>query len=202
MKEGQAHQIAMLQKHTPLRVFIPMNLNIALELVKYGLDSRPGNVQRELTGKGVVKALQAESNLDAAAKEGSIVVGLQIMGRNLYPSTSSSKLEAMAHAKYPQSFNPVVSYILLENPIDTEVILNGQFSLGDVTKFYLIKYDAEGFHVHDSTQVTTALSPEEFREWYIIHRGHQAEKKSGQPVGTHRWRHTHRLHGDQGHTTH
>lgn len=199
--EGQGHQVAMLQKRTPIRVFIPMDLERAIELMKYGLDSRPGNVQRELSGKGVVRALEVEYNLDTAAKEGAIVVGVTIQGRHMYPATSSSRLEQYASQRYPKSFNPVVSHLLLDNPPDNEVILNAQISLSDVTKFYLIRYDGEGYHDRTNTQVKGALTPEEFQEWLILLRGRHAEMKSGQTAGNHRWQQMHRLHGDKGHTS-
>lgn len=199
--EGQSRQIAMLQKHTPLRVFIPMDLTRAVELMKYGLDSRPGNVQRELSGKGVVRALEVESNLDTAAKEGAIVVGVQIQGRHLYPMTSSSRLEQYAAQRYPMSFNPVVSHLLLDNPPNNEAVLNAQITLNDVTTFYLIRYDGEGFRQRGNTTVLASLTPEEFQEWLILHRQRQTEKASGQTAGIHRWHQMHRLHGDRGHTS-
>ena len=199
--EGQNRQIAMLQKRTPLRVFIPMDLERAIELMKYGLDSRPGNVQRELSGKGVVKALEVENDLRTAAKEGAIVVGVQVQGRHLYPASVTSRIQEYASRRYPESFNPVVSHILLDNPPDNEVILNAQISLSDVTKFYLIRYDGEGFHQRGNTTVLASLTPEEFQEWLILFRQRQVEKASGQTAGIHRWHSMHRLHGDHGHTS-
>lgn len=201
LREGQQPQIAMLQKRTPLRVFIPMDLERAIELMKYGLDSRPGNVQRELSGKGVVRALEVESDLATAAQEGGVVVGVNIQGRHLYPMTSSSQLEQYAARRYPKSYNPVVSHILLDNPPDNEAILNAQITLTDVTTFYLIKYDGEGYRDHGSTQVRAALTPTEFQEWLILRRARKAEQASGQIAGTHRWHSMHRLHSDKGHTT-
>lgn len=198
LREGQQPQIAMLQKRTPVRVFIPMDLKMAVDLMKYGLDSRPGNIKRELSGRGVVRALEVESSLATAAKEGAVVVGVGIQGRHLYPMTSSGKLEQFAAERYPQSFNPVISHILLDQPSDNEAVLNAQITLSNVTKFYLIKYDGQGLHVHDSTTVQAALSPEEFQEWLILRRGRETEKASGQIIGTHRWQQMHRLHGDHG----
>lgn len=201
LREGQQHQITRLQKRTPLRVFIPIDLERAVDLMKYGLDSRPGNVQRELSGKGVVRALGVESNLATAASEGAIVVGVSIQGRHLYPMTSSSRLEQYASQRYPESYNPVISHILLDNPPDNEAILNSQITLGNVTKFYLIKYDGQGFRDHRSTTVQAALTPEEFQEWVILRRSRKAEQVSGQISGHHRWKQMHRLHSDHGHTT-
>ncbi len=201
MFNGQQRQVARLQNRTPLRVFIPMDLDRAVELMKFGLDSRPGNVNRELSGKGVVRALEVESDLTTAAKEGAIVVEVTIQGRHLYPMTSTSQLEQFAGNRYPESSNPVISHILLDTPPDNEAVLNAQITLADVVTFYLVKYDGEGFRDHSSTKVQGALTTEEFQEWLILRRQRKAEQASGQIAGTKRWKQMHRLHGDNGHTS-
>lgn len=193
LNEGQVEQIETLRPNTVLRAYLPMSLKSALELVKYGLDSRPGAVQHEVTGKGVVGVLSVERDLSRAAGRGQpIVVGTVIRGKNLYPAYVTSELKAKADKLYPRSFNPPVSYLLLHPGGDDQVLLNAQIHPEDVTRFHLVGFDEDGFTLYGNKEVTASYDTERFLQWYVIYRGRRVERMANMPPGGNRLQQAHR----------
>jgi len=193
LSEGQIEQIEMLHPNSALRIYIPMQLGSALELLKYGLDSRPGAVQHEVTGKGVVEPLAVDCDLSRAAGSGQpIVVGTIVRGKNLYPSYVTAELKAKAEKLYPRSSNAPVSYLLLHPRRDDQVLLNAQIHPEDVTRFHLVGFDENGFTLYGNKKVIASYDAEQFLRWYIIYRGRRAERRGNLAPGGSRVQQAHR----------
>ena len=185
LKEGHRDQVAMMQKNTLVRLFLPLDVATTLTLLTYGLDSRVGG-KKEVTGKGVLPVLEAEYYLEDAAQEGTVVVQVWVKGKYLYPGSTTTRYEQIAAQKYPDSFNPTVSLALLDRDRNTEVLINGQIGAEDVVKIYLVGYHPEGLRLTGEHSVQAEYSPEEFLNWYTGFKSRQAQMKSGTEPGSSR----------------
>jgi hypothetical protein len=150
--EGQKEQISRLGPSAPVTLYHPTDLDGATDIV---------------TEKNRPNSYKVYPSLKHAVKHGNIVVQFYGQGKDIEAPRKRHNDPTYAEQKFPDSFNPVVSFTLLS--LTPMVYYTGLLSLHNIDKIYMMQNGRP-----------EAMTPEELLRYSIKVRGNNKRQQQRQ----------------------
>lgn len=155
LREGQVRQIKAMGKWTPVTVYAPLTAEEAANAVQYGVTSINGGEPPVVT-----------PSYKHAASRGDVVISLHSTGEHLEvdPSLDTPENVRAAHKMYPDSSDPLLSYVMLSDK--PEVYYTGSTHVDNIEGLFITGYDADGNKVQTGSE-RISYPPTRFLRWFV-----------------------------------
>ncbi len=176
LMEGQENQIRNLHTRSTLRLYMPLSVEEAYDVLEHGLSSI-GRHQGETGSISKLEGFPVTHSLRHAMEKGDIVLQFNDIGGHLAvpPHLSNTEMHRLANQHYPESQMPLVSLVLLNNK-EPWVEYHSILSKSRMDAFHLSGYDIEGRKT-PRTSINDTLTREQFETWVV--NSYQRMKKTG-----------------------